>query len=119
MLICKLSGLKLKSFKPKVDAEIEAVTNEQLKEKLKDLQCQGDFLFLRHMLLISPFLWLMLLGCLWYAFCRFFIFDSLVSAPKKAWQFVRAKGLADSRRVVSFQADCDDDFPQGELPIAV
>lgn len=114
-VIGKFEGMDMdiKSFKPPVQRQIEAIENAALREKLLKLQAEGDMLFLRHLFLTSPLLWIIFAVVLWFVFCRFFITTSFISAPKRAYEFVRARSLADSKYVVSLQADCGEAILQG------
>ena len=117
MIVSKINGIDFKTFKPRVDIEIEAVENKELSKKLQDIKFAGDILFLRHLILTSPILWLILLAVGFYAFFRFGLTASLISTIRKTYSFVRLKGIQGSRRVVDFQADDEDGdgSPQGRF----
>ncbi len=122
MLISKLLGIELKSFTPKVDIEIAAIADENLKNKLRQIQMERDLLFFRHMLLISPIFFLIVWISSLYSLVSISVNAANMGvkvAIQRAFAVARAKEMEMSNRVVSLQADNEDECPQRGLPVAV
>jgi hypothetical protein len=106
-------GIKLESIKSKVDIEIEAISDSNLKTKLREIERERDFLFFRHLLLISPIFLLMV----WCTVLYFLVVItiraaakiSLQSAIKAAFANASAREMPISNRAVALQADKEND----------
>jgi hypothetical protein len=113
MIVSKLLGIKLESIKSKVDIEIEAISDSNLKTKLREIERERDFLFFRHLLLISPIFLLMV----WCTVLYFLVVItiraaakiSLQSAIKAAFANASAREMPISNRAVALQADKEND----------